>query len=60
MEADTSIHQIFYSRIDLNPEIQKKYNGMDASDDSRDQQNLTDSQIAVQSELGRFASSFCF
>lgn len=33
---------------------------MDARDDSRDQQNLTDSQIAVQSELGRFASSFCF
>ena len=35
---------------------------MDASDDSRDQQNLTEthSQIAVQSKLGHFASSFCF
>ena len=62
MEAHTSIHQIFYSRIDLNPEILKKYNGMDARDDSRDQQNLTEthSQIAVQSELGHFPSSFCF
>ena len=35
---------------------------MDASDDSRDQQNLTEthSHIAVQSKLGHFASSFCF
>ena len=42
MEADTSIHQIFYSRIDLNSGILKKYDDMDARDDSRDQQNLTE------------------
>ena len=50
MEADTSIHQIFYSRIDLNSGILKKYDDMDARDDSRDQQNLTEthSQVAIK------------
>ena len=62
MEADTSIHQIFYCGIDLNSGILKKYDGMDVRDDLRDQQNLTEthSQVALQSKLGRFVSGFCF
>ena len=62
MEADTSIHQIFYCGIDLNSGILKKYDGMDVRDDLRDQQNLTEthSQVALQSELGVLYPVFVF
>ena len=63
MEADISIHQIFYSRIDLDMRILKKYDGhrwqrwftLPAKSNWN-----THSQGAAQSELGRFVSSFVF